>query len=82
MNGTNYKVPDYEVFSTPHSHPSWAQIFASGFSFQILLAGNQYYNIKMDPKEVCVNRRKWFDSAQDRQNWRALMKMALNLRVT
>ena len=26
------------VFSTPHSHPSWTQIFASGSSFQIPLA--------------------------------------------
>ena len=26
------------AFSTPHSHPSWAQIFASGSCFQISLA--------------------------------------------
>ena len=27
MNGTNYEVPHCAAFSTPHSHPSWAQIF-------------------------------------------------------
>ena len=30
MNGKNYEVPHFGAFSTPHSHPSWAQIFASG----------------------------------------------------
>ena len=35
---TNYEVPHCEVFSTPHSHPSWAQMFASGSCFQIPLA--------------------------------------------
>ena len=39
MNGTNYEVPHCGAFSTPHSHPSWAQIFASGSCFQIW----QYY---------------------------------------
>ena len=34
MNGTNYEVP-HGAFSTPHSHLSWAQIFASGSCFQI-----------------------------------------------
>ena len=38
MNGTNYQVPHCGAFSTPHSHPSWAQIFASGSCFQIPLA--------------------------------------------
>ena len=35
MNGANYEVPHCGAFSTRHSHPSWAQIFASGFCFQI-----------------------------------------------
>ena len=35
MNGTNYEVPHCGAFSTPHSHPSWAQIFVSGSCFQI-----------------------------------------------
>ena len=35
MNGTNYKLPDCGAFFTPHFHPSWAQIFASGTGFQI-----------------------------------------------
>ena len=38
MNGTNYEVPHCGAFSTPHSHPSWAQIFTSGSCFQISLA--------------------------------------------
>ena len=38
MNGKNYEVPHCGAFSTPHSHPSWAQIFASGSCFQIPLA--------------------------------------------
>ena len=44
MNGTNYKVPHCGAFSTPHSHPSWAQIFASGSCFQIPLACIQKNN--------------------------------------
>ena len=32
------EVPHCGTFSNPNSHPSWAQIFASGFCFQILLA--------------------------------------------
>ena len=38
MNGTNYEVPHCEAFSTRHSHPSRAQIFASGTCYQIPLA--------------------------------------------
>ena len=38
MNGTNNEVSHCGAFSTPHSHPSWAQIFASGPCFQIPLA--------------------------------------------
>ena len=34
---TNYEVPHCEAFSTPHSHASWDQIFASGSCFQIPL---------------------------------------------
>ena len=33
-----YKVPHCGSFSSPHSHPSWAQIFASRSCFQIPLA--------------------------------------------
>ena len=36
--GSNYEVPHCGAFSTPHSHPSWAQILASGSFFQIPLA--------------------------------------------
>ena len=38
MNSTNYEGPHCEAFSTTHSHPTWAQIFASGSCFQIHLA--------------------------------------------
>ena len=38
-------------------------------------------NVRMDLKEVDVNTRNWVDSAQDRDYWRALVNVALNLRV-
>ena len=38
-------------------------------------------NIRMDLKETGINKRNWFDSAQDRNYWRALVNAALNLRV-
>ena len=38
--------------------------------------------IKMDLKEIGVNVRSWIDSAEDRDYWRALVKVALNLQVT
>jgi hypothetical protein len=34
-NGINYLVPHCGVFSTRHSHPYWAQIFAPGSCLQI-----------------------------------------------
>ena len=36
-------------------------------------------NIRMDLREIGVNTRNWFDLAQDRDYWRALMDVALNL---
>ena len=36
-------------------------------------------NIEMDLTDI--NTWNWVDSAQDRDNWRALVNMALNLRV-
>ena len=38
-------------------------------------------SIKMDLKEIGINRRNWVDSAQGRDYWRALVNAALNLRV-
>ena len=38
-------------------------------------------NIRMDLKEIGINTRNWFDSAQDSEYWRALENAALNLRV-
>jgi hypothetical protein len=35
----------------------------------------------MDLKEIGINSRNWVDSAQDRDYWRILVKMELNLRV-
>ena len=37
--------------------------------------------IRMDLKEIIINTRNWVDSAQDRDYWRALVNVALNLRV-
>ena len=38
-------------------------------------------NIRVDIKEIEINTRNWFDSAQDRDYLRALVNAALNLRV-
>ena len=38
-------------------------------------------NIKMDIKEIGVNVRIWIDSVQDRDYLRALVSVALYLRV-
>ena len=38
-------------------------------------------NIRMDLKEIGINTRNWVDSVQDRDIWRALVNVALNLRV-
>ena len=38
-------------------------------------------NITMDLKEIGINTRNWFDSTQDRDNWRALANAVSNFRV-
>jgi hypothetical protein len=38
-------------------------------------------NIKMDLKEVGCEDLDWFDLAQNRDRWRALVKPVMNLRV-
>ena len=38
-------------------------------------------NIRMDIEEIGINACNWVDSAQDRDYWRALVNVALNLRV-
>ena len=38
-------------------------------------------NIKTDFKEIGINAGNWVDSAQDRDYWRVLVNVALNLRV-
>ena len=35
----------------------------------------------MELKQIVINTRKWVDSAQDRDYWRALLNVVLNLRV-
>ena len=39
-------------------------------------------NIKLDLKEIGVDTSNCVDSAQDRDYWRALVNVALNLRVS
>ena len=39
-------------------------------------------NIKMDLKEIGINKTNWVDSAQDRDYWRALVNAAFNLRIS
>ena len=39
-------------------------------------------NIRMDLKEIDINRRNWVDSAQDRDYWRTLVNAELNLRIS
>ena len=36
---------------------------------------------RMDLEEIGINAGNWVDSAQDRSYWRALVSVALNLRV-
>jgi hypothetical protein len=38
-------------------------------------------NIRMDFKEIGISTRNWVDLAEDRDYWRALVNVALNLRV-
>ena len=38
-------------------------------------------NIRLDIEEISINAGNWVDSAQDRNNWRALVNAALNLQV-
>ena len=37
--------------------------------------------IRMDLEEIGINAGNWVDSAQDRNNWRALVNASMNLRV-
>jgi hypothetical protein len=38
-------------------------------------------NIRMDFKEIRINMRNWVGLAQDRDRWRALVNVAMNLWV-
>jgi hypothetical protein len=38
-------------------------------------------NIKMDHREIGWDNMDWIDVAQDRDQWKALVNMVLNLRV-
>ena len=39
-------------------------------------------NIRMDLEEIGTNARNWYDSAQDRNYWKALVNTALSLRIS
>jgi hypothetical protein len=39
------------------------------------------YNIKIDLREIGWDGVDWIDLAQDRDQWRALVKIAMNIRV-
>ena len=39
-------------------------------------------NVRINLKEIGINKRNWIDLAQDRGYWRALVNAALNLRVS
>ena len=38
-------------------------------------------NIRMDLEKIGINAENWFDSAQGRNYWRALVNASLNLRI-
>jgi hypothetical protein len=38
-------------------------------------------NIRMDLSEIGLDGMDWIDMAQDRDRWRALVNMVINLRV-
>ena len=38
-------------------------------------------NVRMHPKDICVDTRNWIDSALVRDYWKALVNAALNLRL-
>jgi hypothetical protein len=38
-------------------------------------------NTRIDLKEIGITTRNWVDSAQDRDHWRALVNVALSLRI-
>ena len=38
-------------------------------------------NIRIDLEDIGINKRHWGDLAQDRDYWRALVNVALNLRI-
>ena len=39
-------------------------------------------NIRMDLEEIGINTSDWVDLTQDRNYWRALMNVVLNLRIS
>ena len=48
----NYEVPHCGAFSTPTSHHSWIQTFASGSCFQIAFKKNTVLNLRNEDISV------------------------------
>ena len=55
--------------------PEWRKILTGKLTGRRPLGSPRHRwedNIRMDPKEIGINKRNWVDSAQDRDYWRAL----------
>ena len=67
----NNNKNSHGAFSTPHSHPSWVQIFASGYCFQILLAWI-YIDIYICIHTVSILDCVHEDVGRDLETWMCL----------
>ena len=59
--GTHYEVPHCGAFSNPHSHPSWAQVFASSSEDKFIVVPSKWSRCLTAPQvhpEVNKSRSK------------------------